>query len=204
MAFILIPFILILLSAIGIFVIIWKKIPYLKKLSVADVQLGPNIWTDFFPELSGKINTIQLKHYREVWLSELEKLLRRLKVLFLKMDRISSSLIKRIRRFTEDKHENLQTPPSVTKVKETSGIKTQESVKQETEKDMKKEEQRLIIEIAKDPKNSSLYEVLGDLYAKMGNFSDAKESYEAVIGLNPDNEEIKKKLSSTLEMLIQK
>lgn len=202
--FIIIPLALILVSAIGIFVIIWKKTPYLKKLSVADVQLGPNIWADFFPELSEKINTVQLKHYREVWLSELEKFLRRLKVLSLKIDRVSSSLIKRIRGFTEGKHhENLQMSPAA-EIKETNGIKTQESIKQEIKKDMKKEEQGLIIEIAKDPKNSSLYEMLGDLYVKMGNFSDAKESYEAAIGLNPDNEGLKKKLSSALEMLIQK
>jgi len=201
MAFILIPLVLILLSATGIFVIIWRKVPYLKKLSVADVQLEPSIWAEFFPELSEKINTIQLKHYREVWLFELEKLLRRLRVLSLKMDRVSGSLIKRIRRFTERKHhENLQIPP--VEIKETNSIKTKEFVKQEIKKDMRKEEQRLIIEIAKDPKNSSLYETLGDLYVKMGNFPDAKESYEAALALDPQKEELIKKHSQAVEKVI--
>ena len=43
--------------------------------------------------------------------------------------------------------------------------------------------------------------MLGDLYVKMKNFTDAKESYEVAIELDPGNEELKKKLSSVLEKL---
>lgn len=205
MTFILIPLVLILLSLAGIFVIIWKKIPYLKKLSVADVQLGPSVWAEIFPELSGKINVAQLKNYHKVWLSELEKLLRRLRVLFLKIDRISESLIKRIRKLTERKHhENIQATRQISsaEIEETNSIKIQEITRRDIKKDAKKEEQRLIIEIAKDPKNSSLYEMLGDLYIKMGNFSDARESYKAAMELNPSKEELVKKHSQAAEKVI--
>ena len=68
---------------------------------------------------------------------------------------------------------------------------------------MKKEEQRLIIEIAKNPKSSSLYETLGDLYVKMNNFTDAKESYEAAIELDPSKEELKKKHSQAVENVLK-
>ena len=58
-----------------------------------------------------------------------------------------------------------------------------------------------IIEIAQNPKDSRLYEKLGDLYVEMENWNDAKESYEAAIELNPTAEELKRKLSTALERL---
>ena len=176
MAFILIPFVLILLSAAGIFAIIWRKLPYLRKLSMTDVHSGPGIFVDLFPEFARHINSTRLKHYRMVWFVELEKVLRRLRVLSLKMDRTSDSLIKKIRTFTERKHSLVIEP-----------------VLEDKTEAMKKEEQRLIIVIAKNPKSSSLYEMLGDLYVKMNNFIDAKESYEAAIELDPNKEELKTK-----------
>lgn len=190
--FILIPLLLILASAIGIFVIVWRKTPYLRKLSVADVQSSPSIWADLFPELSEGLNSTRLKHYRVVWLSELEKLLRRLRVVSLKMDRMSDSMIKRIRNFTERKH--IQSPV----------LKVQKPVRQkkETPEDMKREEQKLIIEIAKNPKNPALYEVLGDLYMKMTSYTDAKEAYEAAAELDPSKEELKVKHSQASEKVL--
>ena len=183
--FILIPLVLILLSAAGIFAIIWRKLPYLRKLSVTDVHSGPGILADFFPELSENINSTRLKHYRMVWFIELEKFLRRLRVLSLKIDRASDSLIIKIRKFTERKH------PLVT-----------EPVLEDKKKAIKEEEQRLIIEIAKNPKSPSLYEALGDLYVKMKNFTDAKESYEAAIELDPSKEELKVKHSQVVQKLV--
>ena len=135
-----------------------------------------------------------------MWLIELEKLLRRLRVFSLKIDRISDSWIKRIRRGN-----GFGTTTSAiaekTEAEETLVLKVQ-SVPKPTLEDMKKEEQRLIIEIAKNPKDFKLYEVLGDLYVKMNNFSDAKESFEAAIELNPHNEKLQKKLSQVLEKVI--
>lgn len=190
--YILIPLLLILASAVGIFVIVWRKMPYLKKLTVTDVQSGQSMWSDLFPELVNGVNSTRLKHYRGVWLLELEKFLRRLRVMSMKMDRMSDSLIKKIRNVTERKHEHHAAPV----------LEAKEMTKENTREDIKKEEQRLIIEIAKNPKNSALYEVLGDLYMKMSNFADAKESYEAAIELNPTEEELKKKHSQAVEKVL--
>src|SRR3989344_9178074 len=157
----------------GIFFIVWRKMPYLRKLTVTDVQSGQSIWSDLFPELASGVNSTRLKHYRGVWLLELEKVLRRLRVMSMKMDRMSDSLIKRIRNVTERKHPAGST--SSPQVLPAAVLKTEEQTKQATTDEMKREEQRLIIEIAKNPKNSALYDVLGDLYVKMSNFADAKE-----------------------------
>jgi len=200
MAFIFIPLVFVLVSAIGIFFIVWKKMPYLKKLTVTDVQ-SESIWSDLFPELANGINSTRLKHYRGVWLLELEKFLRRLRVMSMKMDRMSDSLIKKIRNVTERKHEKPHGPADA-ETGETTVAKAAEPIR-ETVDDFKREEQKLIIEIAKNPKNSSLYDVLGDLYMKMSNFADAKESYEAAIELNPAKEELKKKHSQALQNMVK-
>ena len=155
-----------------------------------------DILTDLFPELSAGFKGLKLKEYGDLWLVELEKLLRRLRVISLKMDRISDSWIKKIRKGNISRTIN----SSIEKKTETIEIPVSkaQSVQVITMKDMKREEQRLIIEIAKNPKDSKLYEVLGDLYIKTNNFSDAKESFEAAIELSPNNEELQKKLSQVL------
>jgi len=198
--FILIPLVLVLASAAGIFFIVWRKMPYLRKLTVTDVQSGQSIWSDFFPELANGVNSTRLKHYRGVWLLELEKVLRRLRVMSMKMDRMSDSLIKRIRNVTERKHEKHH-GAAVAETGATTFAKAAEPIR-ETIEDFKREEQKLIIEIAKNPKNSALYEVLGDLYMKMSNFADAKESYEAAIELNPAKEELTIKHSQAVEKVL--
>ena len=58
------------------------------------------------------------------------------------------------------------------------------------------------VEIAKNPKDSRLYEVLGDLYVKMNNFSDAKESFEAAMELSPHDEGLQKKYSQVLKKMV--
>ncbi len=199
--FILLPLTLILTSAVGIFVIVWRKMPYLKKLS-PEVGVGSDILTDLLPELSErfKSKSLKLKEYRNLWLVELEKFLRRLRVVSLKMDRISDSWIKKIRNGNISRATS-RLIDKKTEVVENLVIKTQ-AAPEITMEDMKKEEQRSIMEIAKNPKDFRLYEVLGDLYVKMNNCSDAKESYEAAIELNPHNEELQKKRSQILEKMV--
>jgi predicted Zn-dependent protease len=58
------------------------------------------------------------------------------------------------------------------------------------------------MEIAKSPKDFILYETLGDLYSKMNNLSDAKESFEAAIELNPNNEVLQKKYSQVVKKMV--
>ena len=173
--------------------------PYLNKLT-PETHAGGDILTDLFPELSAGFKGLKLKEYGDLWLVELEKLLRRLRVISLKMDRISDSWIKKIRKGNISRTIN----SSIEKKTETIEIPVSkaQSVQVITMKDMKREEQRLIIEIAKNPKDSKLYEVLGDLYIKTNNFSDAKESFEAAIELSPNNEELQKKLSQVLEKMV--
>lgn len=204
--FLLIPFTLMLASVVGISVIIYRKMPYLKKLTPEthlSAQSGGrgNILTDLFPELSDGFEKLKLREYRDIWFTEVEKFLRRLRVASLKMDRISESWIKRIRKGNSVRMAAPVIVDKVGVVAESPVIKAQ-PVQRMTTEDMKREEQRLIIEIAKNPKDVRLYEVLGDLYIKMNNFADAKESFEAALELNPHNEELGKKRSQVAEKML--
>jgi tetratricopeptide (TPR) repeat protein len=187
-------------------VIVFRKMPYLNKLTPEThmpVRTGVmgDFLADLLPEFSEVVKGLKLKEYVHPWLVELEKFLRKLRVVSLKMDRISESWIKKIRKG----HGFRTTHSSIaekTEAEETRVLKVQPAPKTSLE-DMKREEQRLIIEIAKNPKDAKLYEILGDLYIKINNFSDAKESFDAAIELNPHNEELQKKRSQVLQKMIQ-
>lgn len=247
--FILIPLVLISGSLAVIFFIIYKKLPQLKNISLPEGNTGSvvhdsggspagkyktlsiKLFNDFFPEITEIFRKIKFKEYKNSWLAELEKILRRLRVFSLKMDRFSDHLIKKIRAVGDSKHqinlernsEDLQRISASHGIDSAKELKTNEaaakrSVKVTKNKSsghtqdkpavgtielLKSEEQKLIMEIAKNPKDYRLYETLGDLYVKMENFGDAKESYEAAMELNPHGEILVKKHSQALEKMIK-
>lgn len=200
--FLIIPLILILVSAGGIFFIIWRKLSRLQELAEIESSngsMGDSGWRflayDLCPEACDWVRSIKVKEYTQIWLVEAEKFLRRLRLASLKMDRFSGFLIKKIRKRTYSGNSASFSVAEIGKDKQEIEIKTDEK------SELKKSEQGLIIEISKNPKNAALYEELGDLYTKMGESRDAKESYEAAIELNSNSEELKKKLSQALEKL---
>jgi tetratricopeptide (TPR) repeat protein len=209
--YLIIPLILIVTSISGILFIVFRKLPRLKEL--AEIESNSTVtgsingaslesaWRhivyDLCPEVWNWAKGIKVSEYKEMWLVEMEKLLRRLRVASLKMDRFSDSLIKKIRKQTHSSNGN----GSTFSVAEFNNEKQNAEVKPDGKTEFKKTEQRLILEIAKNPKNTAPYEELGDLYSEAGEYKDAKESYEAAIELNSNNEELKKKLSQALEKL---
>ncbi len=209
--FLLIPFLFLVFSTVGIAVIVLRKKNYLNKLSTLNTNgngegsvVGFSWKTygmDFFPEIKVLIDRMEFSKYRAHWLVEMEKFLRKARVLSLRMDRVSDLMINKIRRIhLNDKlnghaHKELE-------VIENSTTDTAVGPTMMSKTFLKNEEERLIIEIAKNPKDGKLYEQLGDLYVEMNNFIDGKESYEAAIELNPQDESLKQKLSSALEKIV--
>jgi tetratricopeptide (TPR) repeat protein len=186
--------------------------PRLREL--AEVESADNFYTDnkwqtlfrvFFPEVLAFLKKIKVKEYKEMWLLETEKMLRRLRLMSLRIDRFSDLLIKKIRKQVNRSFLNSNNDVSQEFIEENKVLIQNSTEKLDLQSQMvewKKNEQKLILEIAKNPKNSALYEELGDLYIQMGNYSDAKESFEAAIELNPNKEELKKKLFQVLEKLV--
>ena len=221
--FLVIPLFVISISLAGTFFIIYRKRNYLNKLyslnnagtNESYILTGSDLnWkyygAEFFPEIKAWLERLKLYEHRGKLLLELEKFLRRTRLIFLRIDRWSDALIKKIRRVHLNGQLNgktsSQSPPTLDiQNNEDTTLSTAEQLVQPQSAIspvfLKNEEKQLIIEIAKNPKNYQLYEALGDLYIEMENWTDAKESYEAAIELNPQNEFLKQKLSSALEKL---
>lgn len=195
-----IPLILILGLALGIMMVAGRKFPYLKKLSIdAEQKTSGSFFWEFFPELHQHYQKIDLDAYQGFLLREFEKFLRRLKVISLKMETFSNRLIRKIKtngRYHSGSAVSIEAVQAVKPVEEVVRIYTAENVT-----DYKKEEQSLIIEIAKDPKNPELYRRLGDIYITMKNFLDAKDSLATALKLDPEHEKTKEKLNHLQTML---
>ncbi|MBP9822524.1 MAG: hypothetical protein KBC81_03765 [Candidatus Pacebacteria bacterium] len=201
--FIIIPLVLIGLSLLGMVIIVRGKMTYLRKLSPESHQVSDNIFEDFFPEIVEWFNGIPWHHYYQVSLQELEKGLRRMRLVFLKIDNVAMKLIQKVRHT----HITTQLEHEASVQLENTEVAIQgekELVVEPTAEDLKGQEQQLIIEIAQDPKNAALYENLGDLYLKMGNEQDAKEAFEAGLSFGPDNQVLARKYSVILKNIASK
>jgi tetratricopeptide (TPR) repeat protein len=203
--FLYIPLLIFVASLAALAIIIWKKWPFLKKLSSSDsIEIEPekssDLFSEFFPELKEYLKDIKINEYKDMWLLEIEKFLRRLRVLSLRVDRASGTLIRKIREVNSD---TVSAPVQIASKEQVSvegqDKKSDSAVIQEQ---LKKDEQKLILEIAKNPKDAKLYVSLAELYIQLGNFSDAKESYDAAIELDPNNEELKMRRSKIVEMMV--
>jgi hypothetical protein len=58
MMFILIPLALMVVSAIAIAIIVWRKMPYLRKLTPEAHEMGDTVLHDFAPELIDRVQAV--------------------------------------------------------------------------------------------------------------------------------------------------
>ena len=108
--FLIVPLSLIFISLAVIASLVWRKKPYLDKLyslntagessvgSINPVLDWKSYWVEFYPEIKNLINKVEFPKYKINFLVEVEKLLRKTRLISLKVERFSDSLIKRIRR----------------------------------------------------------------------------------------------------------
>ena len=188
--YIIIPLVIIAVSIMAVGAIVWRKFPYLKKLSADSASIPENgLLAGFFPEARNYLKKIDLSIYRDLFFKELEKFLRRLRVVSLKLDSFTRHLIDKIRANGSEKetieHLTPLPPDSLESKVATPAI----------------EEHNLIIEIAKNPKNAGLYKKLADLYILAENFSDAAESLETSLKLDPDDKKTEAKLRAVRKHL---
>src|SRR3989344_9530249 len=143
--FFLVPLIIILFSLSGIFFIAWRKFPYLKKIS-APVSVTTESYGflefvhDFFPEIFYQFRKVDLNSYKASFLREFEKFLRRMRVMSLKIDRLTNSLLAKIR--TENLKNGIAVQTEFKEKPETAPVSKENKTSQ-----LKREEQLLIIEI---------------------------------------------------------
>jgi len=203
----LIFFSLIATSLVGLGVIVYRKIPVLARLSDEEMVIL-NRKNGIFQRLK----EIDFKHR---WLNVIiasEKFLRRIKIIFLKIENFLSKCINflgnRSQIMTQKSKEWIrQREMKRRKAKESTQEKTEGSVSVRINKEEKaepeeildmiddddlpiaelkkpiKEEQKWIDLIVEDPKNITAYKFLGFLYWRQHNYSDAKASLETAVKL---------------------
>jgi len=193
---------LIIISLLILAAMIWRKIPLLVQLPAKTPQEKKDFkqrWEEI--------------RYGGHWIgliAQLEKFLRRVKILFLRMENLLSQWIQVCRGKSQQIREKSKKWIKIrVKVKEMpeTEIEVQPEEIQIEEKeegnnrlilaDLEKpiqEEQKWIDLISQNPKNISAYKELGMLYWKQHNYLDAKASFEVALKLGSKDKKIKELL----------
>ena len=204
MLYLTIPPGLTLVALIGVAVIVWRKMSFLRKLTPESHEVGATWLHDMAPEAIDWFRSIPWHEYRRNFLVELEKLIRRGRLLISFVDRSSDKLVRKVRRGHQEADRQVQEQQEQAQIIE--------SAKEEEEKDLeeldmddpdqlKLKEQSLIVQIAQDPKDAQLYSELARVYMKLRNYADAVESLKAAAKLEPENEVFTRRLESAKKRL---
>ena len=227
-AFNIILYLLVGFSLIGLVIVIYRKIPTLANLSKEEmVILGRK---------KGIIERLREIDFKQHWLNfiiSLEKFLRRLKIVFLKIENLLSRWIVHLRNrsqimsqkskeWVKQKEAKRRKPEKEelshkTRAEIPVRIKKEElevKIEQEEEKDedelslseLKKpiqEEQKWIDLIVENPKNITAYKFLGLLYWKQHNYADAKASLETAVRYGSKDKKVKEILKQLKGMEIK-
>lgn len=221
-------YLLIGFSLAGLVIVVYRKIPTLANLSKEEmVILGRK---------KGIIERLREIDYKQHWLNFiifLEKFLRRLKIIFLKIENLLSRWIVRLRNRSqimsqrskewvkqkeakrrkpekeESSHEaKLEIPVRIKK--EEGEIKIEEEEEKDEDElslsELKKpikEEQKWIDLIVENPKNITAYKFLGLLYWKQHNYADAKASLEMAVRYGSKDRKVREVLKQLSDMEIE-
>lgn len=200
--FLILPLSIFIVSVAIIIWVITRKFVYLKKLvpeTLVTTGGQENFWIEMFPEIAGLLRKINLRAFGINFLTEFEKLLRKLRLISMKIDGLTNRLIHRVRKETKEQSEILK-EAKLEEEKKTNGADAGDIMEKlgDNSEDLKQKEQLLIIEIAKNPKDVNLYRELGTIYMRIGDFDDAKQSFNKALELEPGNEATERKLRRVL------
>lgn len=192
--FLIIPLALVFAALVGITVIVWRKMPYLRKLMPESHQVGTTVLHDFAPELIDWFQSIPWRQYLRNALVELEKFLRRARLVMSWLDRVSDQFIHKVRRVHQEtarQHEQI-----IAERAEEAAVKQEEpdEIDMDDPEQLKQEEQRLIVAIAQNPKDAELYSRLARVYMRLQNYTDAIEALEQAVKNAPEDEMLAKRL----------
>jgi len=219
-------YLLIGFSLIGLAIIIYRKVPSLANLSKEEmVILGRK---------KGIIERLREVDFKQHWLNfiiSLEKFLRRLKIIFLKIENLlnrwivylrnrSQIMSQKSKEWVKQKEAKRRRPEKEEVTHKTRAeipvrIKKEESevkIEQDEDEDeislseLKKpiqEEQKWIDLIIENPKNITAYKFLGLLYWKQHNYADAKASLETAVRYGSKDKKVKEILKQLKGMEIK-
>lgn len=187
------------IAVVAVFIIavmVWRKMPYLRKMTPESHEMGDTFLHDYAPEALDWMRGVPWRQYLHRVLVEFERLLYRARAGMNAMDRASARLVNNVRKVGQ---ETAKTHEAVVAQLE------QERKEKEEEQDpdeidmadpeqVRAEEQRLIVAIAQHPKEVDLYSQIARVYMRLHNYADAVEALTQATKLEPGNEQYLKRL----------
>lgn len=194
----LIPYLIIIFSLAGIIYVVFKKIPVLMKLPLEpDNNFAKE---QEIPIAEKAVNFIKEKiahpNYLLVVLGWLEKILRKTRILFLKIDRHFVSLISKSREKSREMAVKSKGWMSERRMKKIGHLKIMADLRRTAED----REEMLLAILKQNPKDIKAYKELGLLYLEQGNTHDAKAAFEEALKINPEDELANEKIEEMEKM----
>lgn len=216
---------LILFSLTGIILFLVKKTPSLSRMEKEQAENfistnnSPKRWKKNFWSF-GKKNQDNNSGGALLFL---EKILKKMKIVFLKLENKFSSWAEKIKEKRNQKKENFEKEEKNFQERENltkNFFRKKEEFKKEQNQEAKKNieeetkrgvflkndffERQMVEKIASNPKDISLYKKLGEYYWELKNFDYAKECFKQVMKLNPRDKNIRQKMKEMEKFLIKK
>ena len=196
MAYLLIPLAIFAAAVIAAAVIVGRKMSYLRKLTPESHETGETILHDFAPEAIDWVRGVPWRQYLHRALSELEIGLNRLRQAMYALGHASESVMKGVRKAGQKAAKSHEA--AVAQLEEAKKEREVEFDPDEVDltdpEQLKAEEQRLIVAIAQNPKDVSLYSDIARVYMRLHAYGDAVEALEQAVKLDPDTTDYLKRL----------
>lgn len=195
--FLIIPSSLALAALLVVVVIVWRKRTYLRKLTPEAHTFGETIVHDFAPELMAWVESVPWRRFVHNLLVEIEKVLRKARLLMSSLDQASDKVIRKVRtvhQATAKQHKEIVAQRQEEVAKMAEQTEEPDELDMDDPEQLRQEEQRLIVAIAQNPKEVSQYVRLARVYMRLENFGDAIEALQAAAKLDPEDEVIAKRL----------
>lgn len=225
MLYSIIPPVLIVLSLAGIVYFLMRKAPQMAELAEKEEkekQKEMEILMErhgILRRTTARVKGIDWGKLKNFFLSLAEKIMRRMRLTFLKLENLFRRMSEWIRTRKEKAREYTKAEPKEIEEKEEMKIREVENrmptdsiLKDREEKvfrpiisdevvsprdrtEMKDRLEDLLVDrIASDPRDVEAYERLAEYYFEVGNYIDAKECYKQVIKLDPKNRNVRYKM----------
>ncbi len=207
----LIPQIIIIVSVAGIIVLVARKMPQISALSEEKKILDMSGTNQRFKvpgilkRIKAKIKSFKRSKFLHDLLDSFEKLLRKAKVVFLKIENKITDWAEKIKKRSQQVKEqrkgieimvNHRMQDSDDNEVKFTNVHKQDRLRSSSYGVSKEEiEQRYIDAISSNPRDIAVYKKLGKLYQEHGNMEDAKEVYKAILKIDVNDEEAKNQLS---------
>jgi len=222
MLYSIIPPVLIVLSLAGIVYFLMKKAPQMAELAEKEKKEKQNELEvlmerrGFLKRTTARVKGVDWTGLKNGLLSLVEKIMRRIRLIFLKLENLfrrMSEWIRNRKSRIQEKAKNEITEKEEIQIKRTDMRTPTDSILKEPEEKIIRPiisdqvvsphgrteikdrlEDLLIDRIAADPRDVEAYERLAEYYFEVGNYVDAKECYKQVIKLDPKNRNVRYKM----------